>query len=118
MNKDDITAFFVVALAVIMGTLAKRAKQLEAMFSREEPLKKSAFIRILLIEGMTVPTIAILTFSAVASYGFNIYLSLAIGCLAGFGGFTTVNMAWEIFRDVVRRIAGSDSNIGGDDGQR
>lgn len=115
MNKDDITAFFVVALAVIMGTLAKRAKQLEAMFSREEPLKKASFIRILLIEGMTVPSIAILTFSAVVSHGLNIYWSLAIGCLAGFGGFTTVNMAWEIFREALRKIAGV-SDEGGKNG--
>lgn len=110
MKQEDLAAFFLIVLAVVMGTLAKRAKQLEQMFSKQEPVPRGSFLRMVLIEGMTVPCISILTFSAVASNGMNLYWSLAIGCLAGFGGLTTINIAWEIFKDALFRIIDKRSN--------
>ena len=101
MNDIDLRIFIPAAMAVFMGSLTRRAKELNAM----ETISQRTLIKMFGIELMLMPS-----FSSCAGF-FVFYYQLAwpwtlpIGVAMGIGGFATGTLIFELFANAVRFFA-------------
>lgn len=102
----DLQIFVVAAAAVFMGSLARRARELDEM----EVIRSRTLIRMFALEMMLMPAFAACSGVVIIYYEFPWVFVLPVGIAAGLGGFATGTLIFELFKTVLTTLA---NKVGG-----